>query len=335
MGRRKRKYYNNDFSEGLAGFLFLCSLFALYAAYEFIKKYQEEITFLIIILGICAIGGWGAWAIIRRKKYLREVAIADKKMKRLKIERNEKMKLYEKRRLIEEEERKLLETARQKDWRIKEKLSPETKLFKVFGTELYSTYQPEVTNGEVNIVNSIISTFNPHCILVDSYFKKPDKKTCQIDIIAVGKRGVFVFESKDYDGWIFGSGNSQKWTQILAYGHSKHSFYNPIKQNHSHINVLKQTLGSQSIPFFSIVVLGRDAEIKKMEYVPRGVFVVTECRLGDLLTDLRQEPEVLSAIQVASIMNSLKKRRVLPQNGTRDKHVTDIKDMLGENRVYA
>lgn len=42
-----------------------------------------------------------------------------------------------------------------------------------------------------------------------------DGKTAQIDHIVVSVYGIFVIETKNYNGWIFGSENSQNWTQII------------------------------------------------------------------------------------------------------------------------
>ena len=78
-------------------------------------------------------------------------------------------------------------------------------------------------------------------------------KTAQIDHILIRKNGIFVIETKNYSGWIFGSEEQKQWTQTLAYGKSKKRFYSPILQNQTHINALKEVLNLQS-GFFSIIV---------------------------------------------------------------------------------
>ena len=44
----------------------------------------------------------------------------------------------------------------------------------------------------------------------------------------IHEKGIFVFESKNYSGWIFGSADQLNWTQSLQNG-EKHHFYNPIR----------------------------------------------------------------------------------------------------------
>ena len=51
--------------------------------------------------------------------------------------------------------------------------------------------------------------------------------TSEIDVLMLHEKGIFVFESKNYSGWIFGSEDQFKWTCSLAGGH-KERFYNPI-----------------------------------------------------------------------------------------------------------
>ncbi len=86
-------------------------------------------------------------------------------------------------------------------------------------------------------------------------------KTTQIDHLIVSDFGLFVIETKNYKGWIFGSENSEYWTQALY--NQKHRFYNPIRQNFGHIVALKNCLCEfHNIKYISIVVFLPRAEIK-------------------------------------------------------------------------
>lgn len=58
-------------------------------------------------------------------------------------------------------------------------------------------------------------------------------KTTEIDLLMIHEKGIFVFESKNYSGWIFGSEDQLKWTQCFKSGQREH-FYNPYKAE-SHI----------------------------------------------------------------------------------------------------
>ena len=63
--------------------------------------------------------------------------------------------------------------------------------------------------------------------------ENPDETT-EIDVLYITRKGVFVIESKNYSGWIFGSEGDRNWTQTLP-GGNRQRFYNPVKQNATHI----------------------------------------------------------------------------------------------------
>jgi len=65
--------------------------------------------------------------------------------------------------------------------------------------------------------------------------------TTQIDHIIISVYGVFVVETKNMKGWIFGSPNQPMWTQKI-YKHSN-KFQNPLHQNYKHVKALEQLLG--------------------------------------------------------------------------------------------
>lgn len=64
----------------------------------------------------------------------------------------------------------------------------------------------------------------------------------QIDHVVVSKYGIFVIETKNYKGWIFGSENAYEWTQVIF--NNKYKLYNPVKQNLGHVKALQANLAS-------------------------------------------------------------------------------------------
>ena len=78
-------------------------------------------------------------------------------------------------------------------------------------------------------------------------------KTSQIDHIHINKNGIFVIETKNYSGRIYGNENQENWTQVLKYGKVKNKLYNPLKQNASHIYRLREVTGTK-LPIKSLIV---------------------------------------------------------------------------------
>ena len=54
--------------------------------------------------------------------------------------------------------------------------------------------------------------------------------TSQIDHIFIHPTGIYVIETKNSTGRIYGSEGDQEWTQVLHYGKKKYKMYNPLKQ---------------------------------------------------------------------------------------------------------
>ena len=84
--------------------------------------------------------------------------------------------------------------------------------------------------------------------------------TTQIDHIYVSIFGIFVIETKNYTGWIFGSEKQSKWTQVVY--KQKHYFQNPLHQNYAHIKALSELLQLPEEKFHSMVVFLGDCELK-------------------------------------------------------------------------
>ncbi|HFQ4956146.1 TPA: NERD domain-containing protein [Vibrio vulnificus] len=84
--------------------------------------------------------------------------------------------------------------------------------------------------------------------------------TAQVDHIVVSKYGIFVVETKNMKGWIFGSARQKQWTQKI-YRHSS-KFQNPLHQNYKHIKALETLLGCSEEHLHSVIVFIGDSTFK-------------------------------------------------------------------------
>jgi hypothetical protein len=103
--------------------------------------------------------------------------------------------------------------------------------------------------------------------LFNVYLPKEDGKTTELDVVMIHKSGLYVFESKNYSGWIFGTESQRTWTQSLRAGRRsiKNHFYNPIMQNASHMKHLKQCLSDYPhIVYHSFILFSDRCELKKI-----------------------------------------------------------------------
>ena len=154
-------------------------------------------------------------------------------------------------------------------------------------------------------------------IINDLLFKTSDGNSCQIDHVYIRKNGVWVIETKNYSGTIYGHEADAFWTQILAYGNTKNSFRNPIKQNKTHIFRLSEYLGMKNI-FKSLVVFSNKADISHIQ-VP---WVVNEYYIKDVIC--ADTSEILTDGQIATIYSALEKLKENREIEIRE-HVENIR----------
>lgn len=95
----------------------------------------------------------------------------------------------------------------------------------------------------------------------DLYLPRPDGQgTTQLDHVVVSPFGIFVIETKNYKGWIFGSEKQPQWTQQIY--RQKNRFQNPLHQNDLHVRALVESLALPRAVFLPLVFFIGDAQFK-------------------------------------------------------------------------
>ena len=85
--------------------------------------------------------------------------------------------------------------------------------------------------------------------------------TTQIDHVVLSQYGIFVIETKNRNGWIFGTKDQAFWTQVLF--SKKNTFQNPLHQNYKHTRALAESLNVDHNKIHSIVFfIGDNVELK-------------------------------------------------------------------------
>ena len=86
-----------------------------------------------------------------------------------------------------------------------------------------TTHKNRGNPSELALVKTLLKKgIHPDAIFHDLYLQKRNGTFSQIDVVVATAVGLIVIEVKDYSGWIFGSGDNQNWTQVLAYGREKY-----------------------------------------------------------------------------------------------------------------
>lgn len=178
----------------------------------------------------------------------------------------------------------------------------------------------------------IVRLFGRHGkVLRNVYIPKDDGTTSEIDLVFITQKGIFVIESKNYSGWIFGSEDQGYWTATLR--GQKNRFYNPIKQNKTHIKWLKNYLNCD-MTTFSLIVFSDRCELKKLTVKSPDVRVIHRERLFANIREIwSQYPDIISDKQVNDIYEELKPLTNVDIT-VRQNHIADIKRKY-DKPVYA
>ena len=145
-----------------------------------------------------------------------------------------------------------------------------------------------------------------------------NNRTSQIDHILITPYGVYVIETKNVAGKIYGKEDDQYWTQSLAFGRTKNKLYNPVKQNFTHIYRLKELLETK-VHLESIVVF-INADISDVD--SEAVYTLKELKR---LISKKSEKKYTSK-QVEAVYQEIKEYKDNPVTSSRG-HIKEIKDM--------
>ena len=143
--------------------------------------------------------------------------------------------------------------------------------------------------GENRVKWVIGETIENEQYVINDLIVSNNGNTTQIDHIVINPRGVFVIETKNYSGEIYGSENQREWTQVLAYGNVKNKLYNPLKQNATHVYNVKKIVGNLPIHSLVVFVQKNTYHIEAKNVIPLSELKRTLCSGVSVLTVKQME----------------------------------------------
>lgn len=167
--------------------------------------------------------------------------------------------------------------------------------------------------------------------VINNVVLKSNDITSQIDHVVISDFGIFVIETKNYKGWIFGHENSEYWTQVI-YNH-KNKFYNPIRQNLGHIKALKNCLNNYpDLKYKSIIVFSTDAEIKVQtvtDVVHTPILLKTIKSYSQANLSKNDQENIFNRIKESNLIESYNKREHVKSI---NKRVANRKQSIQQNK---
>jgi restriction system protein len=140
--------------------------------------------------------------------------------------------------------------------------------------------------------------------------------TTQIDHVIISRYGIFVVETKNMSGWIFGSEYDPFWTKTSR--GNKLKFQNPLHQNEGHIRALSRLAGIPLENMHSVVVFRGNCSLRTA--LPANVLA------GGYITYVKSKRQVLfTEAEVKRIVATIKAEMLPQTRATHLEHVDHLK----------
>ncbi|RCW74967.1 nuclease-related domain-containing protein [Saliterribacillus persicus] len=168
--------------------------------------------------------------------------------------------------------------------------------------------------------------------------KKAKSKYSQIDHLLITPYGIFVIETKNYQGTIYGGKDRKTWSV-----NGKFKMMNPFIQNYGHIEALKNITEKKfHSTFISVVSFTKRSTFKIDEVDLRKIssdqLLVYDIELSDFINrkinvlKLQHEEPVLTSVEMESLFQKYKSENI-EDKLIRESHVNSLKAQKKEPPV--
>lgn len=181
------------------------------------------------------------------------------------------------------------------------------------------------TFGEYLLVKALKEMPGEKRILTNCYIPKDNGTTTELDIVMIHETGIYVIESKNFSGWIFGNEENMYWTLTFPNG-KKYQFYNPIWQNKNHIKHLRNIIGNDFY-YYSFVVFGKNCELRNISNHTNTAVCDEYTFKGRLYATLTSAHKSISPEKIKSLYMQLSEYEYITKDD-KNKHIHNIKGGL-------
>lgn len=195
----------------------------------------------------------------------------------------------------------------------------------ISGNNFFKTVFDKGTYGEYLTFKQLKELNGNNKILTNIYLPKKDGTTTEIDLLMISQTGIYVFESKNYSGWIFGNEKNKYWTQTFA-TKQKFKFFNPIWQNKGHISALQNVLYTEDNDIFkSYIVFSCRCSFRKINVISPNVKVLKRNILKNIIKiDIGKSNNILTIDDVDKLYLKLQKYTRVDK-AVKNAHIESIK----------
>ena len=178
------------------------------------------------------------------------------------------------------------------------------------------------------LIKTVLTQLNPKLYKVyNDLLLEYNGHTFQIDHMVVSRMGIFVIETKNYNAILKGTEFQTNWTHITY--KTKHQVYNPILQNHTHIESCAQLLNLDKSKFINLVAFVGEA---KLDFTPETCTFVTQYTILETIQSYRKP--IIELEEIKPIFKTLEQSK-REGSEAREEHINKIKQAHGTKETKA
>lgn len=190
------------------------------------------------------------------------------------------------------------------------------------GNGFFKTCFNKGNYGEFKLYRLLTKILGKANVYTNVYLDNINTDKTEVDVIGVSKHGVYVFETKNYSGYIYGSEEDQTWTQVLN-KFSKYKFYNPLRQNYAHTKAVEKYLEISEEALIPVIVFSNRSKLSKIQVSENKIVIQMKDVRKFMSKNKRRKHELFFDNEVSKFSSMLIECSNMPQD-VKDKHIAEV-----------
>lgn len=180
--------------------------------------------------------------------------------------------------------------------------------------------------GEKKVNYIIKGCLNKGSYYLSNCYLPRKNSTSEVDGIILCPQGIFVVETKNYSGIIYGNDTDEKWIQVRTYGANKGEkklVSNSVHQNKIHKLSLTDLIG-KGYPIYSLIIFDDKCDISKLDVQSEDVYLINSSGIRTQMRLIYQASPVLNQATLNKLYKILLPTTNVSAN-VKKQHIADIK----------
>ena len=196
------------------------------------------------------------------------------------------------------------------------------------GNGFFKTYFNKGNMGEFRLYRKLRRIGPSEDIFTNIYLPGKNTTNTELDIVLISLKGIFLYEVKNYRGFIYGSQHNEYWIQVFN-RFRKHKFYNPLRQNYAHHKALETYLDIEHETIVPIISFTNKSKLNKIDIDDKTHVLQTKETIKFTKHALKNGINIFDETSLNSIRQQLN-LSTLKDQATKDQHIDEVSALIGK-----